>query len=677
MKYRKEIDGLRAIAVIPVILFHAGFSQFTGGFVGVDVFFVISGYLITTIILSEKESGTFSLLRFYERRARRVIPALDLVLVVSSFVSWFLLSPSHMKDFSQSLIAVSLFTSNILFWQETGYWGVENELKPLLHTWSLAVEEQYYVFFPLFIMVVWKFGKHWMLISFATISIASLLFAQWTAFNAPVAGFFLLPTRGWELAVGASVAFYELYRENNSRTLLRHKNTRELLSWLGLSFIAYAIFIFDENTPLPSIYTLLPTTGTLLVIIFSSKGTYSARLLASRLFVTVGLVSYSAYLWHQPLFSFARISSLQEPNSPLLFILSIVSLILAYFTWKYVETPFRNSTTISRKNIFSLTIFGSILFIVFGLIGHLTDGYIFRIDEKVKQVIQTAKKETYSRDLCENFDIVTGLDGEYCILVKNKRKFTFLYGDSHAQTLAHEAKKAFFESGIGLIFENQYGCPPVTGVYRANVSQKHLCYERNTEVYQYIIGNPMIDHVVLSARWALYIERIRFDNKEGGIEPGARVDIDIVDNGKYLYREDSGYQTAIAQAYANSVQSLLDAGKKVTIIYPIPEAGWNVPDYLTQYHLSDLGLPLPSTASTSYKVFKSRNRRAIHALDMIKENENLIRIFPESIFCNNDILDRCITHKNNVVFYKDDDHLSNDGARLVVNTIMSQLQCVR
>jgi peptidoglycan/LPS O-acetylase OafA/YrhL len=222
MKYRKEIDGLRAFAVIPVILFHAGFSQFSGGFVGVDVFFVISGYLITTIILAEKENGTFSLVNFYERRARRIIPALFVVLLVSTLFSWLWLSPSHMKDFSQSLIAVSLFSSNILFWQETGYWGVENELKPLLHTWSLAVEEQYYVLFPLFLMMMWKFGKRWILSSFFIVAIASLLLSQWAAFNEPAENFFLLPTRGWELAIGAGIAFYFLYRKTS---LIRYCRT--------------------------------------------------------------------------------------------------------------------------------------------------------------------------------------------------------------------------------------------------------------------------------------------------------------------------------------------------------------------------------------------------------------------------------------------------------------------
>lgn len=180
-EYRAEIDGLRAVAVLPVILFHAGVGLFSGGFVGVDIFFVISGYLITTIILSEKEQGTFSLINFYERRARRILPALFLVMAVSLPFAWLRLIPPDLKDFAQSLVAVSTFASNILFWHETGYWATASELKPLLHTWSLAVEEQYYVLFPLFLMLMWRFRKRWILSSFMVVAVLSLALAEWGA----------------------------------------------------------------------------------------------------------------------------------------------------------------------------------------------------------------------------------------------------------------------------------------------------------------------------------------------------------------------------------------------------------------------------------------------------------------------------------------------------------------
>ena len=213
MKYRPEIDGLRALAVVPVILFHAGFEYFRGGFVGVDVFFVISGYLITTIIVSEQEAGTFSLLNFYERRARRILPALFLVMLVSTIAAYFWLAAPDLKDFSRSLMAVSVYLSNFLFLQETGYWDTEGELKPLLHTWSLAVEEQYYLLFPPFLMLMWRYRKRWMFGSILVIGVISLLASQWGSHRFPSANFFLLPTRAWELAIGAGIAFYFIYRK--------------------------------------------------------------------------------------------------------------------------------------------------------------------------------------------------------------------------------------------------------------------------------------------------------------------------------------------------------------------------------------------------------------------------------------------------------------------------------
>lgn len=190
MKYRPEIDGLRAVAVVPVILFHAGFSIFSGGFVGVDIFFVISGYLITTIIMSELEAGTFSLLRFYERRARRILPALFLVVLCCLLPAWVFLTPLHMQDFAQSLVAVTLFSSNILFWQESGYFNQAAELKPLLHTWSLAVEEQYYILFPLFLMMMWRWGRKLTLDTLVVVFILSLGAAHWSAYFVPKAAFF-------------------------------------------------------------------------------------------------------------------------------------------------------------------------------------------------------------------------------------------------------------------------------------------------------------------------------------------------------------------------------------------------------------------------------------------------------------------------------------------------------
>src|SRR5688572_2235118 len=375
MDYRREIDGLRALAVLPVILFHAGLQAFSGGFVGVDVFFVISGYLITTTILAELEVGKFSIINFYERRARRILPALFFVLFVSLPFAWFWLFPQDMKSFSQSLVAVSAFSSNVLFWRESGYFDTVAELKPLLHTWSLAVEEQYYLFFPVFLMLTWRLGKPWILGLLAVVFGISLAAAQWGSSAQSMAAFFLLPTRGWELLVGAFVAFC---LAKNSRPL--NKVAGELGGIAGLSLIVYAIVVFDKNTPFPSLYTLAPTVGTALILLCTTQPTVVRKVLGNKCFVGVGIVSYSAYLWHQPLFAFARHRSVREPGTIMVLVLAIVTLLLAYFSWRFVETPFRNKDRFSRRTVFTYSVAGTVLFITIGLLGSYTNGFKFRHD---------------------------------------------------------------------------------------------------------------------------------------------------------------------------------------------------------------------------------------------------------------------------------------------------------
>lgn len=257
MKYRAEIDGLRALAVIPVILFHAGFELFSGGFVGVDVFFVISGFLITIILIEDIEKKRFSITNFYERRARRILPALFFVMLVCIPFAWIWLLPSQMKDFLQSLVAVSFFASNILFWRESGYFDAAAEEKPLLHTWSLAVEEQYYVLFPLFLILTWNFGKNrvfWMIVVMATIS---LIMSEWGWRNHPTANFYLAPTRAWELFAGSLAAFV---------VQKRGVQKCNLLSSFGLIAIIFSIFVYDESTPFPSVYTIVPVLGVFLLV---------------------------------------------------------------------------------------------------------------------------------------------------------------------------------------------------------------------------------------------------------------------------------------------------------------------------------------------------------------------------------------------------------------------------
>ncbi|MCC5879112.1 MAG: acyltransferase [Idiomarina sp.] len=369
MKYRREIDGLRAVAVLPVILFHAGFSWFSGGYVGVDVFFVISGYLITTIIINELDKGEFSIGKFYERRARRILPALFFVMFICIPFAWAWMVPSQFKDFAHGLIAISFFVSNVLFWRKEDYFAPAAEENPLLHTWSLAVEEQFYIFFPVLLLVLWRFGRNPVFYVVLLMTAVSLALAEWGWRNYPSANFYLLPTRAWELGVGAICAFLMSRKEFVANNLL---------ALLGLSLIVFSIIAFDQATPFPSLYAVLPVAGTALIVMYGSKDSFVGRLLAIKPLVWIGLISYSAYLWHQPVLAFSRIRAGVEPSQNAMVLLVLLSLVLAYISWKYIEQPFRNKTvlsfTLTRSRIFGATAAVSVAFVSLGVYGHMSNG---------------------------------------------------------------------------------------------------------------------------------------------------------------------------------------------------------------------------------------------------------------------------------------------------------------
>ena len=394
MKYRPEIDGLRALAVLPVILFHAGFSIFSGGFVGVDIFFVISGYLISSIIIRELDEDRFSIVNFYERRARRILPALFFVIFLCLPVTWFWLAPADFASFGKSLFGVSIFSSNIMFWKESGYFTQAAELKPLLHTWSLAVEEQYYVFFPIFLMLFWRFKMNLVLILLVIGFFASIFFSHWASLVAPSFNFYLLPSRAWELLLGVFSAIYLRYSGSPQNSIISQG-----LSLLGLVFILTSIFVFDDHTRFPSFYALLPTLGAVLLIIWAVPGTATNHLLSIKFFAGVGLISYSAYLWHQPLLAFAR-HRLDAPPTALMLCLSIASLLIAYISWRWVEGPFRDKNFFSRQQIFTSSLIASFFVGIIGLGIWGSKGAVFRFsaeDQKILTNFQSPGKYTSKR----------------------------------------------------------------------------------------------------------------------------------------------------------------------------------------------------------------------------------------------------------------------------------------
>ncbi|GIU34769.1 acyltransferase [Shewanella schlegeliana] len=476
MRYRAEVDGLRALAVIPVILFHAGFSQFSGGFVGVDVFFVISGYLITSIILTELERDKFSIINFYERRARRILPVLFFVMLVCIPFAWLWLMPLDLQDFFQSIIAVSTFSSNILFWLESDYFDTAAELKPLLHTWSLAVEEQYYIFFPLLLMALWGRGRQVILGALAIIFLLSLSLAQWAAYNAPTANFYLLPTRGWELLIGVFAAFFL----NQPLPKWMSPKLNNLLSSFGLLLILFSVFIFDASIPFPSVYALVPTVGTVLIILFAQEGTLAQRFLSYKLFVGVGLISYSAYLWHQPVFAFVKYRSFTEPSVYLMLSLCVGIALLSYLSWRFVEIPFRNKQAYSRRFIFSS---GAILTAAFVVGGVLVDSQqLYKSNDAYLELMvksyQPDNRElgadswSYLRALSGNQDY--GVDKNHFdrtqwFDIEDDRQRLLIVGNSHSKDLFNvlsssevtqsQFQLARFGSEIGHIDESFFNAP--------------------------------------------------------------------------------------------------------------------------------------------------------------------------------------------------------------------------
>ena len=371
INYRPEIDGLRAIAVFSVIFYHAqltlfDYKIFEGGFIGVDIFFVISGYLISKLILKELEAtGKFSFRYFYERRARRILPALILVIMVSLPLGWVYLLPGSFIEFIKSILYSLGFTSNFYFHFSGLQYGTEDGLlKPLLHTWSLSVEEQFYIFFPIILIVIYNFFRKYLLTLLLLGFVSSLLIAEWSSRNYPSASFYFLHTRIWELIAGSLLAYFEI----SGKRLTNSYRLNFILPFIGILLIGYSVIFFNDRIFHPSFYTVLPVLGACLIIWFSNKDEIITKILSTKIFVGIGLISYSMYLWHYPIFAFARMKSnaVSQYDKFEWIILTILLSIISYF---FIEKFFRNKTTNFLKilSIFLLTIiiFFSSIFIIY------------------------------------------------------------------------------------------------------------------------------------------------------------------------------------------------------------------------------------------------------------------------------------------------------------------------
>jgi peptidoglycan/LPS O-acetylase OafA/YrhL len=489
-RYRPDIDGLRAIAVLAVVFYHAGTPFVPGGFVGVDIFFVISGFVIATSLKRDLDEGRFSIGAFYERRVRRIFPALLLVFAVSFVVARILLLPDAFTGFAASLFSASAFYSNVYFWRASGYFDTSAHLLPLLHTWSLAVEEQFYILMPLAIFVIHRFGRSRWTLFLLPIAMASLLLSAYAVETAPKANFFLLPTRAWELLAGVLAALSTL------PALTRR--FAEIAAATGLALIAYALVFYSETTPFPGPSALAPCLGSLLLIVAGSNNqTVVNRQLSFRPLVAVGLISYSLYLVHWPIFVFARYATLRNPTLAESAGLIAVSVMAAAVSWRFVEQPFRYPKPGTGRSIaLGSAAAAMAAALLAGLIGPKLNG----IPPVSMPAVQTADAtDIWKSGQCFLIDDLNPArwDIAACTRTTGKSRNLLLWGDSFA---AHYTPGLLANAKVARVNVIQYtaaGCPPVLSYYSY---ARPGCQTFNRFALE-LIKRQNIGVVVLAARW--------------------------------------------------------------------------------------------------------------------------------------------------------------------------------
>ena len=428
MNYRRDIDGLRAIAILPVIFFHAGFNNFDYGYLGVDIFFVISGFLITSFIVNDLKLEKFKVLNFFDRRARRILPGLVFIMIASIPPALVYMQPDDLENFGQSLFATSLFSNNILLYLTSGYWDIASEFKPLLHTWSLSVEEQYYVVFPFLMILIWKLKSFWlMFLLFLFLSITSFFYYYFGSFgNESIesrASFLLLFGRAWQILLGAIGALISLKVITKIDTV--KKFYKEFICLLGISLILLSMFhslIFELN----QIYLpVLASIGTLLLLVFSNQNLIATALLRSKLFVWIGLISYSLYLWHQPIFAFARIRSFDEPSFVSMILLILFLIPLATLSFK-LERFFKNPKNVNNRIFYSSLIVSLIIICSAGLTFHFSNGFYKNYNELTAPYLVEDKFYDNDGYIVDAFKFQ---DLEF----SGNKKNLIIYGDSFAR----------------------------------------------------------------------------------------------------------------------------------------------------------------------------------------------------------------------------------------------------
>ena len=459
LSYRPDVDGLRAVAVLGVLFFHAGLGC-QGGFVGVDIFFVISGFLITSLILRDLREGTFSFVDFWARRIRRIVPALAVMTLAVIVVGYFGMFPDYYEKLGQQVIALVLCVSNMKFWRENGYFDTASDEKPLLHTWSLSVEEQFYFIIPITLFLVFRFKRERLALPLIVLTcVASFAASVYASTNDPSANFYLLPTRAWELGVGSLLAF---------AGPIRSAKLQQGASFLGLALIIGCYFLFPEDASFPGASALPPVIGAALIIwsgIGQSKLPAISRLLTLKPIVGIGLISYSLYLWHWPIFAFQKHLSYSSESQTIQIILLLISLVPAWLSWKFVETPFRKTLVFyTQRGIVQFAGATAMLLVSFGGLAWQTAGYFWRFDANEMSYIRTAR-ETIGLKILDDLNL--NLKEVGTKRIGNRKDIDFaLWGDSHAMSLSHTFDLQAEKLGLGGISLLHSGWPPLINVER-------------------------------------------------------------------------------------------------------------------------------------------------------------------------------------------------------------------
>ena len=630
MRHRDDIDGLRAIAVLPVILYHFDLGPFSGGYVGVDIFFVISGFLITSIIAREIEAGHFSLIAFYERRIRRIFPAAFAMVGAVTIAGWILMPSMALERLSVSTLFTSVYATNILFWKQSGYFDPRADTQPLLHTWSLSVEEQFYIVFPLLLLAAFAILRRRMIWVVIVLTIGSFLVSWMLTDAAPEAAFYLIPTRAWELGTGAVLALI-----NSGRPLQRLRIAPALIAASGVALIAVAIFCFDDQTHYPGVAALVPCLGAALLLLAGgddASNSVSAGI-GHPILRYVGLISYSLYLWHWPVLVFARYFTLPDPidlTGRMLLLLGIW--LLSDLSWRFIETPFRTRRWLpTRRGIFGFFGATTALLLVFGGVGTLGNGLPWRLSASTLALEAGSLDGNPLRRSCHEGDYHIARIEDFCVYGDKARPPAYaLWGDSHGVELAYALGSLLAESGASLKSFTMAQCPPATPYPKAD------CDAHNNAVLDYLTAHREIGTVYLIADYRRYIT------------PGRKASF------------DAGFLAA--------ARALAAAGRKVVVIHPVPVPGYPVPEMAAI--LDRLGKD-PRAGAIPRESYERQYAEQNEFLEAALTGPAYAHAYPADALCSGPV---CETVRDGRTLYFDDNHLSLFGAGFVVARLRVALQ---